>query len=233
MHRASRSVTSTSRCVASVVSRRGVPGEPAGDAARGAAQDAGSEARRGRRRGDLTGRPFPLGDWGEPAERLDELYRWVEAGRCARRSGTSRTGCGSGAARGCCGSGRRLGAVAGAALPLLDLTGALAGAAAWGYLSLLLAAACLAVRPVLRADLGLDKGRGDGAGGAAPAAGAAVRLGVGERTGGAGPDGGHGERGGGAVPGGAAAVLGGRDGAGAVGDGGLDGGVPRAGRRRW
>ncbi|NUK46520.1 SLATT domain-containing protein, partial [Streptomyces lunaelactis] len=30
-------------------------------------------------RGDLTGRPFPLGDWGEPADRLDELYRWVEA----------------------------------------------------------------------------------------------------------------------------------------------------------
>ena len=29
---------------------------------------------------DLAGRPFPLGDWGEPAERLDELYRWVEAG---------------------------------------------------------------------------------------------------------------------------------------------------------
>lgn len=29
--------------------------------------------------GDLTGRPFPLGDWGEPAERLDELYRRVEA----------------------------------------------------------------------------------------------------------------------------------------------------------
>ena len=30
--------------------------------------------------GDLTGKPFPLGDWGEPAERLDELYRWVETG---------------------------------------------------------------------------------------------------------------------------------------------------------
>ncbi|MFI1394170.1 SLATT domain-containing protein [Streptomyces sp. NPDC020681] len=95
-------------------------------------------------RGDLTGRPFPLGDWGEPAERLDELYRWVEADalrtaewyladrrwkrRAARvlRLGTA------------------LGAIAGAALPLLDLTGALAGAAGWGYLSLLLGAACLA-----------------------------------------------------------------------------------------
>ncbi|WP_157869180.1 SLATT domain-containing protein, partial [Streptomyces atriruber] len=38
----------------------------------------GSEA--GARVGDLTGRAFPLGDWGDPAERLDELYRWVERG---------------------------------------------------------------------------------------------------------------------------------------------------------
>ncbi|MGB8943000.1 MAG: SLATT domain-containing protein, partial [Streptomyces sp.] len=30
--------------------------------------------------GDLTGRAFPLGDWGDPARRLDELYRWVERG---------------------------------------------------------------------------------------------------------------------------------------------------------
>ncbi|MFF7180086.1 SLATT domain-containing protein [Streptomyces sp. NPDC008121] len=94
---------------------------------------------------DLLGAPFPLGDWGEPAERLDELYRWVESHalrtaewylsdrvrkrRCARalRSGTA------------------LGVIAGAALPLLDLTGLAAhGVAGWGYLSLLLAAACLA-----------------------------------------------------------------------------------------
>ncbi|MEU6987100.1 SLATT domain-containing protein [Streptomyces sp. NPDC046324] len=95
-------------------------------------------------RRDLTGTPFPLGDWGEPAERLDELYRWVESNalrtaewylsdrvwkrRCARalRAGTA------------------LGVVAGAALPLLDLTGAADGAAGWGYLSLLLGAACMA-----------------------------------------------------------------------------------------
>ena len=93
---------------------------------------------------DLTGSPFPLGDWGEPAERLDELYRWVESNalrtaewylsdrvwkrRCARalRVGTA------------------LGVIAGAALPLLDLTGVAEGTAGWGYLSLLLAAACLA-----------------------------------------------------------------------------------------
>ncbi|MET9799556.1 SLATT domain-containing protein [Streptomyces sp. NPDC006368] len=85
---------------------------------------------------DLAGRPFPLGDWGEPAQRLDELYRWVETNalrtaewylsdrvwkrRCARalRIGTA------------------LGAVTGAALPLL-------GWWKWGYPALLVAAACL------------------------------------------------------------------------------------------
>ncbi|MFF8844912.1 SLATT domain-containing protein [Streptomyces sp. NPDC015127] len=94
--------------------------------------------------GDLTGRAFPLGDWGEPAVRLDELYRWVESDalrtadwyladrprkrRWARllRLGTA------------------LGATAGAVLPLLDLTGAVSGAVSWGYVSLLLAAACVA-----------------------------------------------------------------------------------------
>lgn len=93
---------------------------------------------------DLTGRPFPLGDWGEPAERLHELYRWVEANalrttdwyladRLWKRRGAR-------ALR----AGTALGGVLGAALPLLDLTGALDGAAGWGYLSLLLSAACLA-----------------------------------------------------------------------------------------
>ncbi|MFF3325728.1 SLATT domain-containing protein [Streptomyces sp. NPDC002889] len=105
----------------------------------GGAREEGGEAPLG----DLTGRAFPLGDWGEPAERLDELYRWVEADalrtadwyladrvrkrRCARllRAGTA------------------LGAITGAALPLLDLAGVVAGAAGWGYLSLLLGAACV------------------------------------------------------------------------------------------
>ncbi len=41
-------------------------------------------------------------------------------------------------------AGAALGAVAGAALPLLDLTGAVGGVAAWGYLALLLGAACVA-----------------------------------------------------------------------------------------
>lgn len=95
-------------------------------------------------RGDLAGRPFPLGDWGEPAERLYELYRWVEqdALRTARwyladrvwKRRTARV----------LRLGTALGVIAGAALPLLDLAGVLEGAMGWGYLSLLLGAACLA-----------------------------------------------------------------------------------------
>lgn len=91
----------------------------------------------------LGGAAFPAGDWSEPARRLDELYRWAEAGalgtvaryhaervrkrRCARalRCVTA------------------LSVVAGGALPLLDLTHVLGGATGWGYVALLLAAACL------------------------------------------------------------------------------------------
>ncbi|MFD9456739.1 SLATT domain-containing protein [Streptomyces sp. NPDC059985] len=94
--------------------------------------------------GDLTGRPFPLGDWGEPAERLDELYRRVEADalrtaewylsdRAWKRRGARALRVGAAA-----------GAVAGAAMPLLELTGSAPGASAYGYLCLLFAAACLA-----------------------------------------------------------------------------------------
>ncbi|MCK1821079.1 SLATT domain-containing protein, partial [Streptomyces sp. XM83C] len=46
----------------------------------GPPQDGRGEGGAGLRPGDLTGRAFPLGDWGEPAARLDELYRWVERG---------------------------------------------------------------------------------------------------------------------------------------------------------
>lgn len=109
----------------------------------GRPQDGVDEGAAGLRPGDLTGRVFPLGDWGEPAPRLDELYRWVERGaldtaawyladrawkrRCAR---ALRTGAAAGAA-------------SGAALPLLDLTGATDGVAPWGYLALLLAVVCV------------------------------------------------------------------------------------------
>ncbi|OQD53002.1 hypothetical protein BM536_033805 [Streptomyces phaeoluteigriseus] len=111
----------------------------------GPPQDGRGEGAAGLRPGDLTGRAFPLGDWGEPAERLDELYRWVERGaletaawyladRVWKRRGAR-------VLRG----GAAAGAVAGAALPLLDLTGAVSGVAPWGYLALLSAVACLAV----------------------------------------------------------------------------------------
>ncbi len=92
---------------------------------------------------DLTGRPFPLGDWGEPAERLDELYRWVEEralrtvdwymrDRMWKRRGARFLRAGS-----------AMGALAGAALPVLDLTGTVDGGAGWGYMALLMAAACV------------------------------------------------------------------------------------------
>ncbi|QEU86898.1 SLATT domain-containing protein [Streptomyces viridosporus] len=110
----------------------------------GRPQDGRGEEAAGLRPGEPGGRVFPLGDWGEPAARLDELYRWVERGaldtaawylaervwkrRCAR------------ALR----AGAAAGAVTGAALPLLDLTGVADGAAPWGYMALLLGVACVA-----------------------------------------------------------------------------------------
>ncbi|MFG2629244.1 SLATT domain-containing protein [Streptomyces sp. NPDC048473] len=123
----------------------GSPRNEPGSAGSAGPSGSGSGARGRDARGrDLTGTPFPLGDWGEPAERLDELYRWVEADalhtadwylrdRVWKRRGARSLRIGTAA-----------GAVAGAALPLLDLTGALGGAAGWGYLSLLLGAACMA-----------------------------------------------------------------------------------------
>ncbi|MEU6818854.1 SLATT domain-containing protein [Streptomyces sp. NPDC046860] len=94
------------------------------------------------RPGDLVGRAMPLGDWGEPAERLDELYRWVEQGalrtadwyladRMWRRRAARTLRAGTAA-----------GVVAGVALPLLDATGAVSGCGPWGYLALLFGAAC-------------------------------------------------------------------------------------------
>ncbi|MEU4209670.1 SLATT domain-containing protein [Streptomyces sp. NPDC026206] len=98
----------------------------------------------GQHRDDLRGRTFPLGDWGEPAERLDELYRWVETGALSLadwyltdRSWKRRWA-----------RGLRLGttfcAVVGAALPLLELTKVLRTGSAWAFLALLGAVACVA-----------------------------------------------------------------------------------------
>lgn len=94
-------------------------------------------------RGDLPARCFPLGDWGEPAERLDELYLWVEQGALevvewylADRRWKRRT------AR-MLRAGTAAGVATGAALPLLDLTGTFeASLTAWGFVALLGAAVC-------------------------------------------------------------------------------------------
>ncbi|MFI9580339.1 SLATT domain-containing protein [Streptomyces sp. NPDC052236] len=93
-------------------------------------------------RGDLTGGPFPLGDWGEPAERLDELYRWVEASGLRAAEWYLADRLWKRRAARALRVGTALGVTAGAALPLGDATGVLDGAAGWGYLSLLLGAAC-------------------------------------------------------------------------------------------
>ncbi|WP_077796211.1 SLATT domain-containing protein [Streptomyces sp. JHA26] len=102
------------------------------------------EGAAGRAPGDLTGRALPLGDWALPAERLDELYRWVERGALetaawylADRVGKRR---GARLLR----AGAATGVLAGAVLPLLDMTGVAGGVAPWGYLALLLGVACVA-----------------------------------------------------------------------------------------
>ncbi|MVO86565.1 SLATT domain-containing protein [Streptomyces sp. p1417] len=93
--------------------------------------------------GDLAGRSFPLGDWGEPADRLDELYRWVERGALDTAAwylrDRARKRLGARLLRG----GAALGAVGAGVLPLLDLAGGVAGAAPWGYVSLLAGVACV------------------------------------------------------------------------------------------
>jgi len=104
----------------------------------------GASRKSGSQRAELQGRAFPLGDWGEPAERLDELYVWVEqhalfladwylAARVRKRRGARVLRAGA-----------ALGVATGALLPLLAFTGTLPGrAAAWGYLALLGAVVCV------------------------------------------------------------------------------------------
>ncbi|MFP3988898.1 SLATT domain-containing protein [Streptomyces sp. E11-3] len=115
---------------------------PSGGQGGGEGRDAAA-AQAAARRSDLTGRPFPLGDWGEPAERLDELYRWVEAGALRTAEWYLRDRAWKRRSARALRAGTAVGAVTGAALPLLDLTGVIGGVAAWGYLSLLLAVACM------------------------------------------------------------------------------------------
>ncbi|MCH0562884.1 MULTISPECIES: SLATT domain-containing protein [unclassified Streptomyces] len=111
----------------------------------GPPQDGRGEGGADLRPGELTGRVFPLGDWGEPAQRLDDLYRWVERGALETAAWylTDRVWKRRGAR--VLRSGAAAGAVSAAALPLLDLTGVMGGVAPWGYLALLLAVACVGV----------------------------------------------------------------------------------------
>lgn len=109
-------------------------------------QSASTTAERDRvpsRRSDLSARQFPLGDWAEPAERLEELYRWSEERaieaidwylrdrRWKRRMARALRLLSA------------LFAVSGTVLPLVDLAGRWHGATRWGYVALLLAAAAL------------------------------------------------------------------------------------------
>jgi SMODS and SLOG-associating 2TM effector domain 2 len=111
----------------------------------GPPQDGRGEGAAGLRPGDLTGRAFPLGDWGEPAERLDELYRWVERGALQTASWYLRDRVWKRRGAQLLRAGAAAGVVSGAALPLLDLTGATRGVAPWGCLALLVAVACVGV----------------------------------------------------------------------------------------
>ncbi|AKJ11820.1 membrane protein [Streptomyces incarnatus] len=111
----------------------------------GPPQDGRGEGAAGLRPGDLTGRAFPLGDWGEPAERLDELYRWVESGALQTASWYLRDRVWKRRAARILRSGTAAGVAAGAALPLLDVTGAAHGIAPWGCLALLLAVGCVGI----------------------------------------------------------------------------------------
>lgn len=107
-------------------------------------QPEGASRKGGARNGDLLGRAFPLGDWGDPAERLDELYQWAEqgalqivehylAGRVWKRRAARTLRVGTAACTGLA-----------ALLPLLELGGAAAGGKllTLGYVALLGAAGC-------------------------------------------------------------------------------------------
>lgn len=128
-------------------------GHDARDGGGGSPEDADGAGRPHEERRDLRALPFPTGDWGEPAERLEELYRWAEGealrtadwylrDRVWKRRGARALRCAAAAF-----------AAAGAALPLVDLTGVARSPAAWGvvwgYLALLLATVCVAVDRVL------------------------------------------------------------------------------------
>lgn len=110
------------------------------------ARTTGSAARPrgGDRDSDLRGRPFPLGDWGEPAERLDELYRWAETRALRTADRYLRDRLWKRRAAWALRLVSVLSAAAGAVLLLLGLTGGVGGdGASWGYVALLAAGLCV------------------------------------------------------------------------------------------
>jgi hypothetical protein len=98
---------------------------------------------------DLRALPFPLGDWGEPAERLEELYRWSEEGALRTADWYLRDRLGKRRAARALRIAAACLVTAGALLPLVELAGGPDAVAAWGYVALLLAAVCLAFDRVL------------------------------------------------------------------------------------
>lgn len=100
-------------------------------------------------RHDLRALPFPLGDWGEPAERLEELYRWAEEGALRTADWYLRDRVGKRRAARGLRAGAAVSASAAAGLPLVQLAGGVDSLARWGYVALLCAGVCVAVDRVL------------------------------------------------------------------------------------
>jgi hypothetical protein len=115
----------------------------------GAAQEEPGRRGFGRWRGaprpeDLRPRAFPLGDWGRPADRLAEVYRWSEEGALCTVDWYLRDRAAKRRAARALRAGAAVATTVGAALPLARLAGD-GPPAAWGYLALLLAGACVAM----------------------------------------------------------------------------------------
>ncbi len=96
-----------------------------------------------RRRTDLSARQFPLGDWGEPAERLEELYRWSEERAVEAIDWYRRDRIWKRRWARLLRFGATTFAVGGVTLPLVALTDITDRLAGWGYVGLALSAVCL------------------------------------------------------------------------------------------
>jgi hypothetical protein len=98
---------------------------------------------------DLRALPFPLGDWAEPAERLEELYRWAEDGALRTADWYLRDRLPKRRAARALRLSATASATVAAALPLVELADGSGSLARWGYLALLLTGACVAADRLL------------------------------------------------------------------------------------